>query len=233
MENPVAEISHVIHLLTQSTPSVQRQTIEKYYTPSASLIHPFCRTGSFGGSRWLVIWIFRFYKIMSPHIDLKIFRIFVIPFYVAPVTLTSVLTLTTSQGGTPSAATPVTDYSDTDSYSSARRPLDLYEIARPADHGLADLESPSRPTLYYIAAQNDLYETSEFIKFVVPFGVGSTLVLLWQCFATIFSVVGAVVLWPISFAEEAGMLPVAEKGNIQDEGHREGLLWRLARRKHK
>lgn len=77
-------------------------------------------------------------------------------------------------------------------------------------------ESSSR-TLYYISAQNDLYQVSEFVKFVVPFGVGTTLVLLWHSFATFFSVMGAVILWPISFAEEIGVLPVSPETNMRDE----------------
>ena len=72
MEDPPAEIASIIHLLTQSPPSVQRQTIETYFTPTASFTHPLCRTGSFEGSRWLIWCIYRWYKIMSPHIELKV-----------------------------------------------------------------------------------------------------------------------------------------------------------------
>lgn len=68
----VAEIPTVIRLLTQSVPSVQKETIERYFTPSASFTHPFCRTGSFDGSRWLVLQIYRFYKIMSPGIEIEV-----------------------------------------------------------------------------------------------------------------------------------------------------------------
>ena len=67
-----AEIPQVIHLLTQSPPSTQRKTIEKYFTPSASFTHPLCRTGSFEGSRWLIWCIYRWYKIMSPRIEISV-----------------------------------------------------------------------------------------------------------------------------------------------------------------
>ncbi|KAK4695792.1 hypothetical protein P7C71_g2029, partial [Lecanoromycetidae sp. Uapishka_2] len=72
MENPPAEINHIIHLLTQSPPATQRATIEKYFTPNASFTHPFCRTGSFEGSRWLIWCIYRWYKIMSPRIEIAV-----------------------------------------------------------------------------------------------------------------------------------------------------------------
>ena len=72
MENPVNEIAGVIHLLTQSPPSTQRQTIEKYFTPNASFTHPFCRTGKWPNSRLLVQIIYRWYKIMSPSIDITV-----------------------------------------------------------------------------------------------------------------------------------------------------------------
>lgn len=68
----VSEIPHVIHLLTQSKPSVQRSTIEYYFTANASFQHPFCRTGSFEGSRWLLWCIYRWYKIMSPRIEMNV-----------------------------------------------------------------------------------------------------------------------------------------------------------------
>jgi len=72
MEDPPAEIPSIIHRLTQSPPSLQRQTIETYFTPDASFTHPFCRTGSFDGSRWLIWCIYRWYKILSPRIDLEV-----------------------------------------------------------------------------------------------------------------------------------------------------------------
>lgn len=62
----------MIRLLTQSPPSLQQATIEKFFTPSASFTHPFCSTRSFDGSRWLIVMIYRFYKIMSPRIDLEV-----------------------------------------------------------------------------------------------------------------------------------------------------------------
>jgi hypothetical protein len=71
------EIPGVIRDLTQTPPSTQHETINKYFTSDASFTHPFCRTGSFYwtetfNSRNLVHGIYRWYKIMSPRIDLKI-----------------------------------------------------------------------------------------------------------------------------------------------------------------
>lgn len=72
VKSPVKEIPAVIHLLTQSPPSLQRATIEKYFTPDAAFSHPFCRTWSGPNSRWLVNATYRWYKIMSPRIDLTV-----------------------------------------------------------------------------------------------------------------------------------------------------------------
>ena len=72
MDDPVSEIPGVIQALTQSPPSIQRQTLEKYFTPDASFTHPFCRTGSFNGSRLLILAIYRWYKILSPRIELAV-----------------------------------------------------------------------------------------------------------------------------------------------------------------
>ena len=128
------EIPTVIQLLTQSIPSLQETTLERYFTQNASFVHPFCRVPSFEGSRWWVLKIFQWYKVMSPRIEMEIhsigvylifcslrvappsvnsdlafdeknlklyvhmsqiFSIWVVPFHVAPVTLTTVLDLTT------------------------------------------------------------------------------------------------------------------------------------------
>jgi hypothetical protein len=68
----VKEIPGVIHLLTQSPPSLQRAAIDKYFTIDAAFSHPFCRTWSFPNSRLLVAATYRWYKIMSPQIDLTV-----------------------------------------------------------------------------------------------------------------------------------------------------------------
>ena len=89
MEDPEAEITQVIHLLTQSPPSLQQAAIDRYFALDASFTHPFCRTGSFAwdpsislgpygllgnytNSRWLIKGIYRWYKILSPRIQLEV-----------------------------------------------------------------------------------------------------------------------------------------------------------------
>lgn len=71
MEDPVRDIPHVVQLLVTAPPSVQRDTIQKYFTPDAAFTHPLCRTGSWGQSRLLIEYVYRWYKIMSPTIDLE------------------------------------------------------------------------------------------------------------------------------------------------------------------
>ncbi len=68
----VAEIAHIIETLCTAPPVVQRAAIETYFTTTASFTHPFCRTGSFAGSIWLIIMIYRWYKILSPRIDVAV-----------------------------------------------------------------------------------------------------------------------------------------------------------------
>ncbi|DAA74774.1 TPA_exp: Uncharacterized protein A8136_3090 [Trichophyton benhamiae CBS 112371] len=227
MENPVEEIPQVIHLLTQSIPSVQQQTVEKYFTPSASITHPFLHSGSFQGSRWLISRIFLFYKIMSPHVDLQVksvafdrdnlllyvtvsqvFRIFIVPFYTAPVTLTTVLQLVKGV--------------EQDSPTQHRRKVPVVELTNsntdllasstsiPAEEYASTTVEPCSSTkpLYYIASQNDLYQTNEYVKFVIPYGIGEAFVLFWHAFATLFCVLASYVFWPIAWAEEKGILQV-------------------------
>jgi hypothetical protein len=116
------------------------------------------------------------------------------PFYTAPVTLTTVLTLTTDPDG--------------NGISSIRQPTDLIQAVTQNEHHGQSLGSrhsrPSsdRTTKYWIAAQEDLYQTSEFVKFFLPFGIGSLLVAAWHFMATIGCVLGALALAPVSWIEE-------------------------------
>ncbi|KAK0751129.1 hypothetical protein B0T18DRAFT_401814 [Schizothecium vesticola] len=83
MEHPVKDIRNVLRSLTQGSPEEQHDAITRYFTPSASFIHPFCRVPSFsdirvpfsGGtinSRALILAIYKWYKILSPRVDIEI-----------------------------------------------------------------------------------------------------------------------------------------------------------------
>lgn len=72
MDDAVAEISGIIQTLCTGTPEVQRSAVAIYFTSSASFTHPFCRTGSFPGSIWSIHMIYRWYKILSPHIEVAV-----------------------------------------------------------------------------------------------------------------------------------------------------------------
>lgn len=72
MDDPIQDVADVVHRLTQGSPKQQEEAINEYFTTDASFTHPFCRTGSFEGSRWLIHAIFRWYKVMSPKIDLAV-----------------------------------------------------------------------------------------------------------------------------------------------------------------
>lgn len=108
----------------------------------------------------------------------QIFSIWVVPFHVAPVRLTTVINLTTNSG-----------------------------VQKPSMNG--------DHTLYYIAKQEDLYQVSEFIKFVVPH-VGHLIVLAWQSFATLVCIIAVGIFYPILWLEERRVIPykMLRKGNI-------------------
>ena len=213
----VREIPDVIRELTTTSPSIQLSTILRYFTPRASFTHPFCRTGSFNiassrlplvssvssntaskprsfefSSRQLIIQVYRWYKIMSPRIELtvnsvafdkermllyvgihQLFKIQAVPFYRAAVSLTTVLTLTHDPAGQ----------------------------ERPERQLEREVTKQDR-SKYYIQSQNDLYQTSEFIKFALPWGIGMAAVVIWGFVATFFCVIGAVVFAPVTWLEE-------------------------------
>ncbi|CAN9466737.1 unnamed protein product [Alternaria alternata] len=230
MEDPVKEIPAVIHLLTQSPPSLQRATIEKYFTPDAAFSHPFCRTWSRPNSRWLVERTYRWYKIMSPRIDctvqsvgetafdeknlilyvtiFQIFRIWLIPFYYAPVRLTTVLYLRRS-ASPPSYASIAASSSTSASETKPNHSL-LADVT--SQNSTSPSDTSSKP-LYHISKQDDLYQVDQWIRFIAP---GAwMLIWLWQVWATIFCVAGTVLLWPVTWVEENwgwGSVGVGGKG---------------------
>lgn len=76
------EIASVIDTLTKGSPQQQEDALNTYFLPNASFIHPFCRVPSFSqgsiplasdlDSRWLILGIYRWYRTLSPRIDLTV-----------------------------------------------------------------------------------------------------------------------------------------------------------------
>ena len=72
MDDPIQDIESVVRALTQGSPKEQEEAVNKYCTNDFAFTHPFCRTGSFQGSRKVYQSILRWYKIMSPKIELNV-----------------------------------------------------------------------------------------------------------------------------------------------------------------
>ncbi|KAK7516107.1 uncharacterized protein IWZ02DRAFT_50243 [Phyllosticta citriasiana] len=209
MENPEQEISKVIRLLTQSPPSVQSETIDKFFTRNATFTHPFCRTAKFNNSRLLIHGIYRWYKIMSPRVDIsinsvafdkqnlilyvhisQIFRVWVIPFHYAPVSLVTVLQL---ERHSPHDGAVGGAGGGGGGDANSTRSTSTNGGSRQGSSAVGDGR-------YYISSQNDLYQTTEFPRFVFP--PAFVIVWFWQLFATVFCNVAALVLTPVTWAEE-------------------------------
>lgn len=76
------QIPTVIHHLTTGTPTDQKSALDTYFLPDASFYHPLCRVPSFShvklplvgqiDSRWVIWMVYRWYKILSPRIELDV-----------------------------------------------------------------------------------------------------------------------------------------------------------------
>ncbi|KAL8811196.1 MAG: hypothetical protein Q9200_001979 [Gallowayella weberi] len=160
-------------------------------------------TGSFEGSRWLIWCIYRWYKIMSPRIDInvdsiaydersltlyvnihQVFRIWIVPFFNAPVSLVTVLKLVRHPPLPPQP-----------SYSTPINPNGM-------QNGSLSRPMSSEKALYFIQSQNDLYQVNEFFKFFSQFGILSGLLLVGQFVATALCILGATIFWPVSWVEQ-------------------------------
>lgn len=144
------------------------------------------------------------------------FRLWVIPGHCADVRLVTVLSLTTDpyphihEGNYRSEPNVFARGNKEDIEIKSETQKELIEAADGKVEG--DLATDSEDStleynggkqkLYYIQSQNDLYQTSEFIKFVVPWGIGSGLIILWHLFNTFLCVLGAIALSPISWLLE-------------------------------
>ncbi|UKZ76971.1 hypothetical protein TrVFT333_004687 [Trichoderma virens FT-333] len=207
MENPVQEIASVIETLTKGSPQQQQDTLNTYFLSNAAFIHPFCRVPSISkgsiplardlDSRWLILGIYRWYRTLSPKIALTVdssvfdqrnstlyvsirqtFSIWFIPFHSSSVKLLSVLRL--AQG-------------------SSSEPGQLAPKFQPDGRNSSALAGPGQERLrYYIASQEDLYQTNDFVAFVVPY-LGPLLVFLWQLYSTALSVVGSILFLPVYY----------------------------------
>ncbi|KAI0441545.1 hypothetical protein F4803DRAFT_523008 [Xylaria telfairii] len=229
MENPEEEISSVIHALTQGTRDEQEKVLKSLFLPDAYFVHPFCRVPSFQSkqirvpmssmewtinSRLLILFIYRWYKIMSPKILLEVdstafdkqtnslyatvrqtFTIWLVPFslWQANVKLVCLLEL---------AHLPV---------DKNKQPLVHQNefVKKNRNNNTAGV----REMRYFICGQQDHYQTNDMLKFIAPFGA-SVLVYLWQLLATLLCVVGTIFLWPVTSAYERNSVRSA-KGNGQ------------------
>ncbi|KAF5653842.1 monooxygenase [Fusarium heterosporum] len=199
MENPVQEIAGVIKSLTQGTPDVQESALREYFLPNASFSHPYCRVPSISKGQFplagglesiqLILGIYRWYRTLSPHIDIKVdsaafdqqsgllyvslrqtFALWFIPLYKAPVRLVSVLQLTQLSSESSS------DEDEPNENSKPRR------------------QNPK----YYIASQEDLYPVNDCIQFLCP-GLGPFLWSIWQLYSTWLCFVGSLLFLPLFF----------------------------------
>ncbi|KAJ9138850.1 hypothetical protein NKR23_g8239 [Pleurostoma richardsiae] len=205
MEHPVPEIKEVIYRLTTGTRDEQADTLRTYFLPDAAFGHPFCRVPSFPGntvpllpwlnSRELILLIYRWYRILSPHIDIKVhsavfdevtstlyvnisqtFRIWFIPFYRADVWLVSALRLV------------ALDPADAEPAAVAAK-------GAAAPPPLTNGDGDGR--LWFVQRQEDLYPVADFARFVMPWGIAS-LVGVWQLWSTAACVVLAVLFAPLA-----------------------------------
>ncbi|KAI9761830.1 MAG: hypothetical protein M4579_000770 [Chaenotheca gracillima] len=173
MEDPVREIPGVIHALCKTPPKIQQETIDTYFTPDARFLHPFCRAGPSDNSRWLIWAIFRWYKTMSPHVDLEVESV-------------------------------AFDAGKKRLYVSIHQSFGIWFVpfwgnARVKLVTVLDLLYNKERKVYLIDSQEDLYQTNECLRFLIP--GGAFIWSLFQILATYLCVLGTFVFWPVTMWE--------------------------------
>ncbi|KAH9828928.1 40S ribosomal protein S7 [Teratosphaeria destructans] len=201
MDDPIAVIEPVIRALTQGTPKEQEEAVNKYCTPDFAFTHPFCRTGSFQGSRLVYRYILRWYKIMSPKIDIQINSI--------GKSMTSLCDLRNEKTH---EFWPAFDETNLILYVNCsqvfaiwflpfhRSPVTLTTVLNLTRTN--PTTSATARSTYLITSQNDLYQVDQFVRFFAPWGIGDLTVLIWHAIATISCVLLAFVCTPFSVLEQ-------------------------------
>ncbi|KAB5532753.1 hypothetical protein GE09DRAFT_1291928 [Coniochaeta sp. 2T2.1] len=263
MDDPVKQIEGVIRSLTQGSPNEQSAALNRYYVPNAEFIHPFCRVPPFSNvslpligevqSRQLVLAIYRWYRIISPRIDLEVnsvqfddarqklyvdisqrFSLWFVPFMVANVNLVCRLSLVKFEAESPSQK---------DSYrqiaNGEKQPDHGHALLEPIQNGelpsFAEVAQSEQPlsddtsdveVRYYVAKQEDLYQVNEWIKFIVPFGIGDAIISAGQLFATYLSLLGSIVFFPLVWilthgGDSGNVMPPVKR--VEDDGQ---VVWR-------
>jgi hypothetical protein len=131
------------------------------------------------------------------------FKIWVIPFYNAQPSLVTVLKLVHEEEP---SMDPPRSYADAVTAGVNGQPESSRASSRSRDVAFKQSGSEDQGKKYYIQSQNDLYQTNEFIKFLIPWGIGATLVMAWQLWATFMSVIGAFLGKPVTWAADSGIL---------------------------
>ncbi|SPQ23533.1 cc15b222-5c62-4af8-ab66-887c063621b7 [Thermothielavioides terrestris] len=138
----------------------------------------------------------------------QIFSIWFVPFHRAPVRLVSVLHL--APGPAPSSEETITPPPPYDAAQEKRQAVQegtkpSYAAvttgqAAPASTSTTSSQQQQQggegPKRYYIQKQEDLYQVTEFVKFVA-LRPGAAVVGFWQLIATLMCLVGAVLLSPL------------------------------------
>lgn len=188
-------------------------------------------------SRDFILAILRWYRFMSPRIDISFdsvlmdaekntmylamhqrFALWIIPFYAANVHLVTVLHLVEKNDEEKQDSEKEVPGSGLPSYAQvagSRQPL-LSERRRdpavtfdPAT-GVLEEQQQQPKKKYYVAKQEDLYQVNEWIKFLVPFGIGNVFVCGYMLVVTFFCWIAALVTRPIVLLLTAG----GRKGNV-------------------
>ncbi|KAF9890119.1 hypothetical protein FE257_006280 [Aspergillus nanangensis] len=172
MENPETEIETVIEMLTEGDEHQQATALDQYFTEDAAFIHPFYRVRGHPESRESIQKVYQWCQLIYPNVAVEIHSTALdeehLKLYVTMSHTFAFWFLLFHSG--PVVLTTV---------------LNLQKDS---------LKDPNKP-LYYITQQEDFYQTSEFVKFVVPrfgdlFVISAQLLATWFCMATVC------VCWP-------------------------------------
>lgn len=195
----------MIYGLTTTPPSVQKQTIDTYFTRNAEFVHPFVRTESWQinddiNSRALITAIYRWYKVLSPKIDLQVESVgmFNSLFIVVCAGWIGWMQLT-------DYIHPAFDIKNLLLYVSIHQVFRVIWIPfYKADVRLTTvltLKQDTQTQLYYIQKQNDLYQTNQFLKFVAPFG-GGVFMWVWQAISAVVCFIMSLIFMPVTWLED-------------------------------
>ena len=190
MNNPQQEIEGLITRLCTANRKDQEVAIKQHFTSDASFSHPFCSVTS---NRDKIIYIYQWYKILSPNIEVSVNAVGMLSLLIS-----NVLECAANKRPAYDQQNAILFANVSQTFKIWFIPAYLAKVKLTTVLHLVKFQNDAPAAMgsdglskFLIKSQEDLYQTNEFVKFFLPWSIGTTIIGIWHYIATMLCVYGA------------------------------------------